>query len=58
MTTVKIDATFILAAANLEMSKANKACEELNHLATTGYLNSQNEIKRVGARLSLFSFAK
>lgn len=41
MTTVQVDTTFLLAATNLEMTKANKATNELNRLASVGYLNSQ-----------------
>ena len=41
MGTVQIMPEFILAAVNAEMSKASKACDELNRLMSIGYLNSQ-----------------
>ena len=41
METVQIMPNFILAAANMEMSKAGKASDELNRLMAIGYLNSQ-----------------
>ena len=46
MTTVQVDTTFILAAVNLEMTKANKATNELNHLTSIGYLNSQTGLDK------------
>lgn len=46
MSTVQFDATFILAAANLEMTKANIAVTELNRLATIGYLDSQTGLDK------------
>lgn len=48
MTTVHVDATFILAAVNLEMTKANDATTELNRLASIGYLNSQMGLDKAG----------
>jgi len=46
MSTVRIDETFVLAAVNLEMTKANNATKELNYLASIGYLNSQTGLDK------------
>lgn len=46
MTTVQFDATFILGAVNLEMTRANIAVTELNRLTTIGYLDSQTGLDK------------
>ena len=46
MISVQFDSLFITKAANMEMNRANKACEELTHLMTIGYLNSQTGLDK------------
>jgi hypothetical protein len=41
MNTVQFAPEFILAAANMEMTKAGKASDELYRLMNIGYINSQ-----------------
>ena len=41
METVRVSPNFVLAAANMEMTKAAKSSDELYRLMTIDYINSQ-----------------
>lgn len=46
MIEVRFDDLVIAKAANLEMNRAKKACDELNHLMSIGYLNTQTGVDK------------
>lgn len=46
MIEVRFDNLVIMKAANLEMTRASKACDELTHLMSVGYLNTQTGVDK------------